>query len=95
MNAIQTKVFLAIIAFIILAAAVNWEGEPAPRFPLPTLAPKVRGSLLPFPTDLLIGVRPRGRLPLGSLSSGSPWYAPWHTAGHVCRSSKHRERIQP
>jgi hypothetical protein len=35
---------------------VNWEGEPASRFPLPTLATKIRGSLLPFPTDLLIGV---------------------------------------
>jgi hypothetical protein len=32
--------------------SVNWEGEPAPRFPLPTLATKVRVSLLPFPTDL-------------------------------------------
>jgi hypothetical protein len=35
---------------------VNWEGEPASRFPLPTLATKTRGSLLPFPTDFLIGV---------------------------------------
>jgi len=78
MNAIQTKVFLAIIAFIILAAAVNWEGEPALRVPLPTLAPTVRGSLLPCPPDLLIGVRPRGRLPLGFLSSGSPWQATGH-----------------
>ena len=35
---------------------VNWEGEPASRFPLPTLATKIRGSLLPFTTDFLIGV---------------------------------------
>jgi len=34
---------------------VNWEGEPASRFPLPTLATKIRGSLLPFTTDFLIG----------------------------------------
>jgi hypothetical protein len=46
-----------------LMRRVNWEGEPASRFPLPTLATKIRGSLLPFTTDLLIGA--------GPLSSGS------------------------
>jgi hypothetical protein len=42
---------------------VNWEGEPALRFPLPTLAPKVRARSSLSRTDLLIGTATKGATP--------------------------------
>jgi len=51
-------------------AEVNWEWEPASRFPLPTLATKNRGSLLPFPTDHKIGAAAKA---LPTKGATPPW----------------------
>lgn len=59
---------------------ITWEGEPAARFPLPTLAAKDHGSLLPFTPAQESGVRPGKRLSPGPHSIGSP------AAGHGARS---------
>jgi len=49
-------------------AKVNLEGEPASRFPLPTGTGKTRSPCLPFSgVARSPALRPRGRLPLGSL----------------------------
>jgi len=56
-----------------LGNGVNLEGEPASRFPLPTGTGKTRSPCLPFSGRAENpALRPRGRLPLGSLYERFP-----------------------
>jgi len=61
------------------SSGVNLEGEPASRFPLPTGTGKTRSPCLPFSGGVSHpALRPRGRLPLGSLYERLPVEATGH-----------------